>query len=103
MPVAPRCWRERCCWRSGWIWWLQSVYVARPFRGSGVFRALYHHVRTQARSLPDVIGLRLYVEQENVRAQRTYQALGMRAGGYHVYEEIWPERFRGGPAGGSGD
>ena len=31
--------REWSDWRNGWIWWLQSVYVAQPYRGRGVFRA----------------------------------------------------------------
>ena len=81
--------REWSDWRNGWIWWFQSVYVAAPFRGRGVFRGLYHHIRDEARSLPDVIGLRLYVEDGNHPAHKTYQALGMRPGGYSVYQELW--------------
>jgi GNAT superfamily N-acetyltransferase len=81
--------REWSDWRMGWIWWFQSVYVAAPFRGRGVFRALYQHVRDEARSLRDVIGLRLYVEDANEPAQRTYQSLGMKPGGYSVYQELW--------------
>src|SRR5438874_9498952 len=38
--------REWSDWRRGWIWWLQSVYVCRPFRGRGIFRALYQQIRT---------------------------------------------------------
>ncbi len=38
---------------------------------------------------PDVIGLRLYVEDANEPAQQTYQALGMKPGGYSVYEDLW--------------
>ncbi len=81
--------REWSDWRMGWIWWFQSVYVAAPFRGRGVFRALYHHIRAEARSRPDVIGLRLYVEDSNAPAHKTYRALGMRPGGYSVYEDLW--------------
>jgi GNAT superfamily N-acetyltransferase len=81
--------REWSDWRKGWIWWLQSVYVARPFRGRGIFRALYRQIHTEARILPDVIGLRLYVEDSNEPARRTYQALGMKPGGYSVYEDLW--------------
>jgi GNAT superfamily N-acetyltransferase len=83
--------REWSDWRKGWIWWFQSVYVAAPFRGRGVFRALYQHIRVEARSLPDVIGLRLYVEDSNAPAHKTYQALGMKPGGYSVYEDLWIE------------
>jgi GNAT superfamily N-acetyltransferase len=85
--------REWTDWRNGWIWWFQSVFVHADFRRAGVFRALYAHVRDEALAAQNVIALRLYVEQDNARAQRTYQSLGMRPAGYHVYEEIWPERF----------
>lgn len=83
--------REWSDWRDGWVWWFQSVYVHPEYRGSGVFRRLYNHIRDQARSDPDVIGLRLYVEERNLPAQETYRALGMAPGGYHVYEELWLE------------
>jgi GNAT superfamily N-acetyltransferase len=81
--------REWSDWRSGWIWWFQSVYVHPDFRGQGTFRALYAHVRAIARQLPDVIGLRLYVEVNNERAKAVYQSLGMEPGGYDVYEDMW--------------
>jgi GNAT superfamily N-acetyltransferase len=80
-------------WRDGWLWWFQSVYVAEPYRGSGVFRALYQHIHNAARGNSEVIGLRLYVEDSNEAAQRTYQSLGMRPGGYSVYEELFFDRF----------
>jgi GNAT superfamily N-acetyltransferase len=85
--------REWSDWRNGWIWWFQSVFVAESARGVGVFRALYQHIRAEALSQPDVIGLRLYVEDENARAQATYRAMGMVPGGYHVFEELWRDRF----------
>jgi GNAT superfamily N-acetyltransferase len=85
--------REWSDWRNGWIWWFQSVFVAPDVRGSGVFRALHTRIRDEARAEPDVIGLRLYVEQENDRAMRTYQALGLAPGGYQVFEELWPDRL----------
>lgn len=81
--------REWSDWRDGWVWWFQSVYVHSDHRGVGTFRALHARIREEARSDPDVIGLRLYVEEENHAAQRTYRALGMVPGGYHVYEELW--------------
>lgn len=85
--------REWSDWRNGWVWWFQSVYVAPEYRSRGVFRALHQQIRREALAEPDVIGLRLYVEAENERAKQTYLALGMQSGGYHVYEEIWSERF----------
>jgi GNAT superfamily N-acetyltransferase len=85
--------REWSDWRAGWVWWFQSVYVRPASRRAGVFRALYRQVREEARAAGDVVGLRLYVEHANDAAKRTYQSLGMRPGGYDVFEEIWPERF----------
>ncbi len=88
--------REWSDWRNGWVWWFQSVYIAEAERGRGVFRALFHQIRALAWSDPDVIGLRLYVEEANARAQAVYEALGMRPGGYQVYEDLWLGRSRDG-------
>jgi len=85
--------REWSDWRNGWIWWLQSVFVVESHRGRGVFRALFRLIRDEARDQPDVIGLRLYVEDSNEPAHRTYRALGMQPGGYSLYQELWHERF----------
>jgi GNAT superfamily N-acetyltransferase len=63
-------------WRCGDFWWVQSVYVVPSARRHGVFRALYRHVKSMAEGA-GAVGLRLYVEQENDRAQRTYADLGM--------------------------
>ncbi|HEY3246269.1 MAG TPA: GNAT family N-acetyltransferase [Phycisphaerae bacterium] len=76
-------------WRDGWFWWIQSVYVHPDYRRRGVFRALYQHVRAQARARPDVCGLRLYVEGQNHRAQQTYRQMGMAPSGHLVYEDDW--------------
>ena len=75
-------------WRNGMIWWIQSVYVQPERRRQGIFRALYRHVESLASAAPGVIGLRLYVEDNNVRAQQTYQALGMVKPGYLVMESL---------------
>jgi ribosomal protein S18 acetylase RimI-like enzyme len=78
--------REWSDWRNGWLWWIQSVYVRADARRRGVFRRLYGHVHESARSDPAVVGLRLYVEHGNRRAQETYERLGMRRTGYLVFE-----------------
>jgi GNAT superfamily N-acetyltransferase len=81
--------REWSDWRDGDIWWLQSVFVDQAYRGRGVFRSLLETIRAAARSSPGVIGLRLYVEAANHRAQATYRALGMVPEGYEVYGDLW--------------
>jgi GNAT superfamily N-acetyltransferase len=73
-------------WRNGMIWWIQSVYVHPEWRRKGIFSALYRHVESLASAAPGVIGLRLYVEDNNARAQQTYAALGMVRPGYLVME-----------------
>ena len=72
-------------WRCGDFWWIQSVYVAPAARRGGVFRALYASVEQRAASA-GAVGLRLYVETENRRAQQTYAELGMRPCHYQMYE-----------------
>lgn len=76
-------------WRNGLFWWVQSVYVRPEFRRRGVYRALYNWVRDEARRSPQVVGLRLYVDDDNAGAQRTYEALGMTPCHYRLYEETF--------------
>jgi ribosomal protein S18 acetylase RimI-like enzyme len=73
-------------WRNATFWWIQSVYVHPEYRRRGVFRALYRYIETIAGTRRDVCGVRLYVEKENDRAQKTYEALGMRRSHYHMME-----------------
>ncbi len=73
-------------WRNGVFWWIQSVYVHKDFRGKGVFKALFEHVKALAENDPTVCGLRLYVERHNTRAQQTYTRLGMKKTQYEMYE-----------------
>jgi ribosomal protein S18 acetylase RimI-like enzyme len=51
-----------------------------------VFKAMYDHVDALVRSTPGVCGLRLYVESDNDRAQRTYRRCGMHDANYRVME-----------------
>ena len=51
---------------------------------------LYEAVRREALADPTGIGLRLYVERDNLRAQGTYRALGMEETDYRLFEELFP-------------
>ncbi|HEY1380076.1 MAG TPA: GNAT family N-acetyltransferase [Gemmataceae bacterium] len=75
-------------WRNGWFWWVQSVYVRADYRGRGVFRTLYEHVRQQARQAGDVVGVRLYVERDNRPAQETYRRMGMTELPFFLMQEL---------------
>ena len=72
-------------WRCGDFFWIQSVYVIESARRGGVFRAMYEAVVERAREAR-AVGVRLYVENENERAQRTYAGLGMERCHYLMYE-----------------
>lgn len=74
-------------WRCGDFWWIQSVYVIPAARRRGVFRALYAAVEQRAAEA-GAVGLRLYVETENARAQGTYEGLGMQRCHYVMYEAM---------------
>jgi ribosomal protein S18 acetylase RimI-like enzyme len=80
-------------WRNGDWWWLQSVYVKPEFRRCGVFRALYDDIERAAQSTPRVVGVRLYVEKENRRAQNTYASLGMHEADYSMYAKNFDPRI----------
>ena len=76
-------------WRNGILWWIQSVYIATSHRRRGVFTALYRHVSELAKSSGNAAGLRLYVEQDNSRAQATYESLGMSMTAYRIMQELF--------------
>lgn len=73
-------------WRCGMFWWLQSVYVAHEYRRAGVFSALFEQLLAMAREAGNVCGLRLYVENDNLAAQQTYERRDMRDPGYQIRE-----------------
>ena len=72
-------------WRAGDFWWIQSVYVDASARREGVFRRLYEDAQQRAKQA-GAVGMRLYVETQNERAQRTYAGLGMERCHYFMYE-----------------
>jgi len=78
-------------WRNGLVWWIQSVYVTSEFRMKGVFAQMYHYIKKQVETSPDVRGLRLYVDKRNVVAQKVYTKLGMNGAHYDTFE--WMRTF----------
>ena len=72
-------------WRNTDVWWLQSVYVLPEFRRKGIFRMIYSKIKNEADKL-GIAGLRLYVETNNTRAQKTYESLGMQSEHYRMFE-----------------
>ncbi len=74
-------------WRSKWFWWIQSVYIVPESRRKGIYKLLYDFVRLKAKESRDVCGFRLYVEMENLKAQKVYERVGMTGSKYLMYEE----------------
>ncbi len=54
------------------------MYVHSDYRRRGHFRALYDYVQQQARE-ERAVGIRLYVDAHNTRAQETVRPLLMRS------------------------
>jgi len=73
-------------WRSGMVWWIQSVYVRPQNRRQRIYAGLYEHVKEIVESQPHVRGIRLYVDRRNVAAQQVYTRLGMNGEHYQVFE-----------------
>jgi ribosomal protein S18 acetylase RimI-like enzyme len=73
-------------WRNCWIWWIQSVYVLPEYRRMGIFRQMYAIIKDIVEKDANVGGIRLYVERNNGKAQKTYTAVGMDGEHYQLYE-----------------
>lgn len=78
--------KEWSDWKNNWYWWIQSVYVKPEYRRMGAFGTLYEYVRSLARK-EGALSLRLYVDKENIKAQKCYQKQGMDECHYLMYEE----------------
>ncbi len=73
-------------WRNCNMWYLQSVFVQPGHRGRGIFKHLFNEVIGRAR-MAGALYVRLYVETENVRAQKIYESLGMKRMPYYMYDK----------------
>lgn len=73
-------------WRNAWVYWIQSVFIEKPFRLQGVYRKMYAHIKQLALADKSVAGIRLYVDKTNTNAQKTYTKLGMNGEHYQVFE-----------------
>ena len=74
-------------WHDAWYWWIQSLYVAPPSRGTGVYTAMYRFLQQEARRRGGVRSIRLYVEKANENGLRAYRGHGMEELPYLVFEQ----------------
>ncbi|MBE0661574.1 MAG: GNAT family N-acetyltransferase [Bacteroidales bacterium] len=75
-------------WRNGTFIWLQSVYVKPEFRGKGVFRSMYRHIKELVSASESLKGIRLYVFHTNENAQAVYRSLEMEDQHYRMFEWV---------------
>ncbi len=75
-------------WRNGNVYWIQSVYVLPEYRGKGVFKEMYLHIKDSVKNTPGLSGIRLYVDKNNHRAQKVYNKIGMDGSHYQLFEWI---------------
>jgi ribosomal protein S18 acetylase RimI-like enzyme len=73
-------------WRNGAFWWIQSVYVDPAWRRRSVFRRMHETVMANAKTSPNVCGVRLYVEESNGAAQAVYRKVGLTPSSYTIFE-----------------
>ncbi|MEL7297805.1 MAG: GNAT family N-acetyltransferase, partial [Pseudomonadota bacterium] len=73
-------------WRNGYFWWIQSVYVATNARRGGVFSLMLTEVIDAAKASGDAVGVRLYVEKDNIAAIKTYDRAGFEDPNYRLLE-----------------
>jgi len=72
-------------WKNKNIWWLQSVYILKPWRMKGVFKHLFKTIKEMALE-NNVNILRLYVHSNNIKAKQVYDQLKMIKKSYDFYQ-----------------
>ena len=72
-------------WNNCNYYWIQSVYVCPESRHQGVFKELFDFANAIAQS-EGAGALRLYVDRNNINAQKVYQSLSMRESHYLMFE-----------------
>jgi GNAT superfamily N-acetyltransferase len=75
-------------WRNGTFIWLQSVYVQPAWRGKGIFRAMYQHIKKMVDEHDGLKGIRLYVFHTNQHARAVYNNIGMSDQHYRMFEWV---------------
>jgi len=78
-------------WRNGMYMWIQSVFVHKEYRKQGLYKLMYDYVKTLVAKESKLVGVRLYVDEENLNAQKVYTRLGMEKSNYQLYEYTKPK------------
>ena len=73
-------------WRNAQVGWIHSVYVLPEHRATGIFKKMYQHLKNKTIKQQTLAGLRLYVDKNNLNAQKVYAQLGMNNTHYELFE-----------------
>lgn len=73
-------------WRNNWVWWIQSVYVVPQMRQMGIYGKMYCFIKSLVSENTEVAGIRLYVDNTNIRAREVYKRMGMTDEHYRLFE-----------------
>ena len=77
-------------WEGGFVHYVFSTFIAEAYRGRGVFGQLFRFVKRYVLADRLSVGMRLYVERENARAQETYKRLGMEIEDFVMFKWMKP-------------
>lgn len=69
---------ERSVSSNGVFWWIQNVFVAENHRNKGIFQLLYKEVFKMSKSYKNIVGIKLHVHKNNLKAQKAYEKAGMK-------------------------
>ena len=75
--------REWSDWKAGYYWWIQSMFLQPSHRGRGLLNLMIEEIRQVGRH-EGALELRLYVHQDNLRAQRAYAKVGFQDSPYQI-------------------
>ena len=73
LRVAP----EWSPYRQSTFWWVENVYVIPEWRRKGIYTRMHEFIYEAARQDRSICGIRLYTDEDNYGARKTYVKVGM--------------------------
>ena len=64
-------------YRNCTFWWVENVYVVPEWRRNGVYRTMHKLIHDAAKADKAVCGIRLYADEDNCGARKTYKSVKM--------------------------
>ncbi|MBK25632.1 MAG: GNAT family N-acetyltransferase [Halobacteriovorax sp.] len=73
-------------WRNSTVYWIHSLFIKKEYRGQGIYKRMYEHIKEEVLNDPRLAGIRLNVDKRNKDAVKVYEALGMSDEHYRMFE-----------------